>query len=374
MKIGILGHGIVGSGVSRIIGENNYEDLKIVAILVRDEKKMLDERFTLDYETILNNEEIDTIVECMGGDEPAYTFVRKALLKGKNVVSANKKMLASHLDLFDIAEENNVSLLIEASCGGGIPWFANIRRIEKSDQISSFRGIMNGTTNYLLSRLFNEDIGFEDVLKDAQRLGYAEKDPGDDLSGRDVLYKTILSIYQLFGARIRPEEIYCYGIENIDQKDIAYAKENNVVIKLISQAGIEDDKLKACVMPHLLKKDDLFANTGMNFNILECESQYLGKASFYGQGAGSLPTGHAIVQDLLELKDGTYQKKITERKMELSDVEGRFYIRNKDIDKLDDLIELGIDDEMIITRNCLLKDIVNKIDVEKGFIAEVEDD
>ena len=160
MKIAILGHGVVGSGVSKIIEESCSEKITITRILVRDEKEMKDDRFVQDYETIVNDRSIDTVVECMGGDEPAHTYVKRSLEAGKNVVSANKKMLAKHLDLFDIAKQNNVRLLVEASVGGGIPWLVSLRKMRRDDPIEKIAGIMNGTTNYLLSRLFCEDISF----------------------------------------------------------------------------------------------------------------------------------------------------------------------------------------------------------------------
>ena len=223
MKIAILGHGVVGSGVRQIIEAKKKEEIEIISILVKDQNEVNDERFTTDAQDILNNPEIETVIECMGGDEPAHSYVKTALEKGKNVISANKKMLSNRLDLFETAEKNNVKLLIEASCGGGIPWLINLRRIRRNDDIKEISGILNGTTNYLLSRLFSEDISFEEALKNAQKLGYAERDPSDDICGYDVRYKLDLSIYEAFDLLVDNKEIPTYGISAINDKDIAYA-------------------------------------------------------------------------------------------------------------------------------------------------------
>lgn len=374
MKIGILGHGVVGSGVSKIIESNNYEDIQICSILVKNESEILDDRFTLNIDDILNNKEIDTVIECMGGDEPAHSFVRKALENGKNVISANKKMLANHLDLFDIANKNNVKLLIEASSGGGIPWLINLRRIKRSDEISEIKGIINGTTNYLLSRLFNEDIDFDEVLKDAQKLGYAEKDPTDDIKGYDVKYKLCLSSYEAFDLLIDHNSIPTYGIDTINKQDINYAKENGYVIKLIASASYKGNKLQAIVMPRFIKKDDIFASVNSNFNIVMSNSNYLGKAYFIGQGAGSLPTGQAIVQDVLDLKDNNYlnEKRDIRRIDNDINIESKYYIRGN-IDKLGKYIDKKINDNTIITKKCLYSDIKDLID-ENMFIGEIDDD
>lgn len=379
MKIAILGHGVVGSGVSKIIEESCSDEITIAKILVRYENEMKDDRFTLDYETIVNDTDIDAVVECMGGDEPAHTYVRRALEAGKNVVSANKKMLARHLDLFDIAKEKGVKLLVEASVGGGIPWLVNLRKMRRDDHIRQIAGIMNGTTNYLLSRLFSEGINFIDALSNAQELGYAERDPSDDICGHDVRYKTCLSALKAFDLVVDEKKIPTFGIENIDDKDIAYARDNGRVIKLIGRAEYMDGKLNAYVMPGFVKKDSLFASVSSNNNILMSESEYLGKAYFVGQGAGSLPTGHAIVQDLEDLANDMVDEEaetITRKDVD-NEKEGTFYIRCSDMEGFNDMIDKKIDDQSFITKRCKVYDLVKKIEGlndEKLFIGEILDD
>ena len=379
MKIGILGHGVVGQGVTRIIADNGYGDITIGKILVKDEREMLDERFTLKVEDILDDESIDTIVECMGGDEPAHTYVYRALKAHKNVVSANKKMLARHLDLFALAADNGVKLLAEASCGGGIPWLINIRRLRRSDQISSFKGIINGTTNYLLSRLFKEESDFDRVLKDAQNLGYAERDPGDDIGGYDVAYKVCISIMEAFGYLVDASEILCLGISNIQAQDIAYARKQDKVIKLIGSAVCDGDKLNASVLPLLLSKDTILANVGSNFNYLSVSGDHLGEAAFYGQGAGSLPTGQAIVMDLCDLKDddSISKKRALIRKELADDRKARFYIRHKDSEKMSVYVCEKISDHSFISELLSigeLKDLLLEYRDEDCFVMEVADD
>ena len=196
MKIGLLGHGVVGGGVRKIIDEGatwEVRELEVVRILVKDEVEMTDPRTTMDPDDILNDPQIEVVAECMGGLEPAHTLAKKALQKGKHVVTSNKKMLATYCeDLFETARQNGVTVHYEASCGGGIPWMASLDRTRRVDDIDSFRGIFNGTTNYILSRMYSEGTDFAQMLKEAQKLGYAERDPSDDIDGHDVKYKVVL--------------------------------------------------------------------------------------------------------------------------------------------------------------------------------------
>ena len=197
MKIGLLGHGVVGKGVSRICDAS--EILQIKRILVKDDWELTDPRCTQNVQEILDDPEIDVVVECMGGIEPARSFLMKALQNGKHIVTSNKKMLANcSKELFAEAKKNNVSIHYEATCGGGIPWMASLERILRIDPIDSFRGIFNGTTNYILSRMDEESLEFEPLLKEAQKLGYAEQNPSDDIDGMDVRYKVALSCMKAF--------------------------------------------------------------------------------------------------------------------------------------------------------------------------------
>jgi len=243
MKIGLLGHGVVGGGVSRIIDTGRSEEVKqleVVKILVKDESECTDERCTTNADDILNDPEIDAVCECMGGLEPAHTFVKRALEAHKHAVTSNKKMLANYFDeLLSIAEENGVQLLYEATAGGGIPWMANLRSIRRIDEVDRFRGIFNGTTNYMLSHMESEQADFDEMLEKAQSLGYAERDPSDDIDGFDVRYKVMLSAAAAFDAVIDPAEIITFGIRNIRKGDIAWANEHGKSVKLIGSGRIQ---------------------------------------------------------------------------------------------------------------------------------------
>ena len=215
MKAALLGYGTVGKGVDAIWKAEGLKDLELTKILVRRKEAMEDERFTLDFDSIISDENIDVVIEAMGGEEPAYSYVKESLEAGKHVISANKKMLARHMDLFETAEKHNAKLLIEASCGGGIPWFSNMESLRRSDHIESFKAIMNGTSNFILSSIFEEGRSFDDALEQAKKLGYAEADPSDDLCGYDVSFKTALSVYKAFDRMIDVDAMAVFGIERL---------------------------------------------------------------------------------------------------------------------------------------------------------------
>jgi len=378
MKIALLGHGVVGSGVSQIIEERKLKDVEIVSILVKNENEKKDDRFTTNIDSILGNSEIDTVIECMGGDEPAHSYVLKTLENRKNVISANKKMLARHLDLFKVARHNKVHLLVEASCGGGIPWFSNIRKIRRNDDIESFSGIMNGTCNYILSKMFNEDKGYAEVLKEAQELGYAEADPTDDVDGYDTLYKTVLSIYNIFDQIADSDKITVFGIRNLSDEVIKAIKEKGYTVKLLGKAERTEFGIRSYVMPHLLRRDNVFSQVDSNLNILSVTSDYLGTASFIGQGAGSLPTGHAIIQDLEDLKEKDFEIRRRKKVAKLNnEIYGRWFIVHNDISMFRKFVAEQLGEKVIITEYCCLKDILKifkKYPDDKAFIAEVADD
>lgn len=382
MKIGLLGHGVVGSGVRKIIDDSLTEEtkqLEVVRILVKDESEITDpSRMTTVADEVLNDPEIDVVVECMGGIEPARTFALQAMKNGKHFVTSNKKMLASCLEeLFDCAKENNVTLHYEASCGGGIPWMANLDRTKRIDSIDSFRGIFNGTTNYILSNMFSEGKDFEEMLKNAQQLGYAEKDPTDDIDGYDVRYKVALSCVKAFEKCVKPEDISMYGIRHITTSDINYAKENGYVIKMIGKGNLVGDTLQANVMPVFVKKDDAFASIPLNFNAIESDSRTLGKAVYIGQGAGSLPTAHAVVQDIIDIlkNENSTIPAVEESKVD-SSYESVFFIRCHDISVFEEVISQKVSDEVIITKKLSLNelnDLIGKSSDDSLFVGEIQE-
>ncbi len=308
MKIGLLGHGVVGSGVTAITDScviKKVRRLEVSRILVKDEVELTDERCTQDVEEILGDPDIEVIAECMGGLEPAHSFVLRALNAGKHVVTSNKKMFATFAEeLLSAAKENNVTVRYEASCGGGIPWISNLTRVRRLEAVDSFAGIFNGTTNYILSQMSEDGSEFAESLAQAQKLGYAEKDPTDDIAGYDVRYKTAISALKAFGVTVDPAEIPTFGIASVKAEDIRYAESAGYTLKLFGSGSDSPDSVSLWVMPVFVPKGDVFAAISSNFNAVESVSKTLGKAVFVGQGAGSMPTAHAVVQDLLDIYQG----------------------------------------------------------------------
>lgn len=376
MKIGLLGHGVVGSGVRRIIDEGKTQclsALEIKKILVRNEKDITDaNRMTTDINEILNDPEIDIVVECIGGVEPARTYALEAMKKGKSFVTSNKKMLATCFqELMEIAKENHVSIGYEASCGGGIPWMANLDRTKRIDMITSFRGIFNGTTNFILSKMYQDESEFEEMLKEAQRLGYAEADPSDDIDGFDVRYKVALSCAKAFGKKVDVEAIPVFGIRNIRKCDFMYAKNHGYGIKLVGSADITG---KAIVIPMFLKQGDVLSSIPLNYNAIESVSDTLGSAMYIGQGAGSLPTAHAVVQDILDAEKKSEENAYSEYIVDNTGVEGVYYIRTKNRALYDGLIEEEAKDGFL-TKRVSFEKIQECVLQDSGvFLAEVKND
>lgn len=374
MKIGLLGHGVVGSGVRKIIDEkltDETKNLEITRILVKDTSEITDVRMTTDVNDILLDPSIDVVVECMGGIEPARKYALEALEHGKHFVTSNKKMFASSiLELQECAERNHVSLHYEATCGGGIPWIANIDRCKRVDAIDSFKGIFNGTTNYILSRMYHENHDFASMLKEAQDLGYAEKDPTDDIDGYDIRYKTMISILKAFGKRVNLEDIPMFGIRYIDASDLKYCKENGYVVKMIGRAERNGDVVSSSVMPMFVKKDDVFASIPLNFNAIASNSKTLGKAVYIGQGAGSLPTAHAVVQDIIDIeKSQSMEMKFEDGMINNENVEGIYYIRSKNMEVFQDIMDGEVTKKVRLLE---VLDRMKKANDKEAFIAEVE--
>lgn len=304
MKIGLLGCGTVGSGVVEII-EKLKCDLEISRILVKNPDDIKDARYACSFDEIVNDPSIDTIVEVMGGIHPAYEYILEALNRGKNVVSANKAVIAAYFKEFcEAAEKNHCYFLIEASTGGGIPWIKNLQRYARIDDIFEITGIFNGTTNYILDQMHKSGADFDAVLKEAQKLGYAEYDPSADIDGIDVQNKAILSAGIAHGSYIYKEEVPVYGIRDITSADIDTFHLKKKVCKLLATIRCIDQQLAIYVEPTLLNEHCLEANVPDNFNICCLSGATIGDLKFYGQGAGKLPTANAIVQDLLDIVTG----------------------------------------------------------------------
>lgn len=379
MKVGLLGHGVVGSGVRKIIDDSNTKetkDLEVVKILVKDKSEVKESRMTLNPDDVLNDPEIEVVVECMGGIEPARSFALQAMQHGKHFVTSNKKMLAaSFKDLYECASQNGVTLHYEASCGGGIPWMANLERTKRVDAITSFRGIFNGTTNYILSRMVNEGKDFDELLKEAQSLGYAEKDPTDDIDGFDVRYKVALSCLKAFDLIVEPSSISMYGIRHITKEDVEYCLKNGYVVKMIGKGVKHGGSVEASVMPMFVKNDDVFASIPLNFNAIESDSETLGKAVYIGQGAGSLPTAHAVVQDVIDIlnEEKINSENMVDGNVDNNDTLGVYYIRTVNKDVFLDVVD-KVGDNVIVTKHISLtqlNQLIEKANDETLFVAEV---
>ena len=383
MKIGLLGHGTVGSGVRKIINEKNTKEiseLEISKILVRYEKDITDKRMTVDIHDIVDDPAIDVVVECIGGDEPAFSYVQAALFNGKHVVTSNKKMLVNHLgELLETARTRGVCLKYEAACGGGIPWMSNLDRTKRIDDIDSFRGIFNGTTNYILSKMSDEGSEFAVALKEAQDCGYAEFDPSDDIDGMDTAYKVVLSSCKGFGILANIQDIDIYGIRHISAKDIAYACKHGYVCKLIGSGVKSDRSVSGTVIPTFIPKQNIFATIPANFNAIESDSKTLGKMTYVGQGAVSYPTAHAVVQDLIDLvlhQDTEVSFGVSvcvDNKSRVSS----FYVRSVNLNRMEEVIEERIDEDTCITKRMSfveLASVMKTLEDDAVFVAEVMHD
>ena len=302
MKIALLGHGVVGRGVDQILSSR---DLGVEVTRVLELPGRLDDaRMTSDYEDILSDGQIELVVECMGGLEPAHGYILSALAAGKSVVTSNKAVVAAYLDEFARqARLSHASLLIEATCGGGVPWIASIEKARRIDRISSLGGIMNGTTNYVVDAMEREGAEFADVLAHAQELGYAERDPTADIDGIDVRNKTAIAASVAFGCACRTN-IPTSGIRNLTKADLGLLGERGLSLRLLGRAVQRNGGFAASIEPVVLDARALEANVPGNFNLLGLVGETVGELKFYGQGAGSLPTGNAIVQDVLDFRDG----------------------------------------------------------------------
>lgn len=309
MKVAVLGYGTIGSGVVEIINNTNNAYLKDVEVIKVLDLPINNDKCSLivnDINDIVKDASIDCVVETMGGLHPAYEFISAALENKKSVVTANKAVVAAYMNEFiEKAKLNGVNFLIEASTGGGIPWLAGLKKATRVDDINYFYGIFNGTTNYILDRMYNKGFDFAEVLKKAQDKGYAEADPSADIDGYDVKNKVTISSAMAWQAYVDMNDFLCYGIRNIVKNDIDFFKSMGKVVKYIGEARLSDNRYEAYVMPTLFDNSDVESNISTNFNICTLNGDTIGDLKFYGQGAGKLPTANAIVQDILDIKANT---------------------------------------------------------------------
>ena len=314
LNIALLGLGTVGSGVVKIIEENRQQikdtlnkDIVIKHILVRDKSKkrplnISQYHLTEDVNEILNDDTIDIVVEVMGGIEPTVDWLRSALKNKKHVITANKDLLAVHLKLLeDLAEANGVALKFEASVAGGIPIVNAINNGLNANNISKFMGILNGTSNFILSKMTQDQTTFEDALEEAKRLGFAEADPTDDVDGIDAARKVVITSYLSFNQVIKLNDVQLTGIRNTTLSDINAAKALGYKIKLIGKGTYNNGKVNASVEPTLIDEKHQLAAVENEYNAIYVIGDAVGETMFYGKGAGSLATGSAVVSDLLNV-------------------------------------------------------------------------
>ena len=313
LQIGMIGCGVIGSNIFDIISKRYadvYKDhLVVKSIIVRDIVKkrdlnLLGTKISNDISDVVKDNEIDLVIELMGGEEIAFDYISKCLMSGKHVVTANKEVIAKRgSELFKIANNNSVELRYEASVGGGIPIISSLGNDFSSNKISGIRAIINGTTNYILTRMSNGTSPFSEILKDAQKLGYAETDPTADVEAFDPVYKIIILTNLAFGINPDHNLIYREGISDIKSKEFIYAKELGFAIKLIASAQKFSKKLLIRVHPALIPKDIPMANVNSALNMIEVNGYLTGPLWFQGAGAGPETTSSAILNDVFRIKD-----------------------------------------------------------------------
>ena len=305
ISLGLFGFGCVGQGLYDVLNQSQSLEASIEKICVKDKTKSrrLDaDRFTYDKKDILSRKDLDVVVELISDTDAAFEIVSTAMKNGVSVVSASKEMLAKYFpELFKLQQQNNVSLIYEGSVGGSIPILRNLEEYYDNELLQSVRAILNGTCNYILTRMELEGKDYSEILKDAQSNGFAEADPWLDVSGSDAKYKILLIAVHAFGLLLKPEQIMNLGIQNVRYEDILYAKEKGLRIKLLTRAEKIGDKYRVYVMPHFIDKTSELFNVLYEYNAVEVEGAFSCKQTFTGKGAGSHPTGSAVLSDISAL-------------------------------------------------------------------------
>lgn len=345
VQIAVMGYGTVGSGVVEVLNTNQAsinkkagEEINIKYVLDRRDfpGDPVQDKLVHDFETIVNDPEVRIVVEVMGGVEPAYTFTKRCLLAGKSVCTSNKALVAAHgAELLEIARERNLNYLFEASVGGGIPIIRPLNSSLTADEITEITGILNGTTNYILTKMSYGSTDFDTALKDAQAKGYAERDPEADVEGYDACRKIAILTSLVSGQQVDYEDIYTEGITKITTEDIRYAKKMGRAIKLLAMSKKEDGKFYAMVAPFLIgEMHPLYSVNGV-FNAIFAKGNVLGDVMFYGSGAGKLPTASAVVSDVVDEVRHLHRSVMqfwSTKKLELTDISSakrRYFVRVK---------------------------------------------
>ncbi len=345
VSIAVLGYGTIGSGVVEVLNTNADsinkkagEEIQVKYVLdLRDfPGDPVQEKLVHDFNIILNDEEVRIVVEVMGGVEPAYTFVKKSLEAGKSVCTSNKELVAKHgPELLALAREKNINFLFEASVGGGIPIIRSLNSSMTADEIHEITGILNGTTNYILSKMADEGWEFGEALKKAQELGYAERNPDADINGYDSSRKIAILSSLAFGNHVDFEDIYTEGIAKITARDIVYANKLGFAIKLLASSKREGDNFYALVAPFMISRSHPLFSVNNVFNGIFVNGNVIGDTMFYGSGAGKLPTASAVMADVVDATRHLHRNVMSfwsSKKLELTSIEHaerRFFVRVK---------------------------------------------
>jgi len=391
VKIALLGLGNVGRGVWMILNSNKEEIMKrcgyeveVAKVLVRDKNKprgveIPNELITTDFSEILEDESIKIVVEVMGGMEPARDYMLRCMDAKKHIVTANKMLLATGGDeLFEKADEKGIMFSYEASVAGGIPIIKGIDESLTANKIETLYGIVNGTTNYILSKMELEDADFGDVLKEAQEKGYAEADPTSDIEAYDAQYKLAILASLAFGSKIDVKNVYREGITKIEAVDMKYAKEFKMGIKLLAIAKEVNGKVELRVHPTMIPKKHPLSNVYDSYNAVFIRGNAVGDLMFYGRGAGDLPTGSAVVSDIVSIvrsnvdtdnsnpvvKNNLWKREI----LEMGYVESKYYIRATVLDESGVLGEITA---ILGRHNVSIRSVIQKGDEEDGQVTIV---
>jgi len=349
LGIGLLGMGVVGTGVVEVLSQKkDYLEsligrpLSIEQVLVKDSSKTRSVKlpqnlFTCRYDDILHNEDVNVIIEVIGGEQPALDFILKAIERGKHVVTANKEVMAKHgTAITTAAREKGVRVLFEASVAGAIPIIGPLCRDLSANAIINIYGIINGTTNYILTKMDKETLDFNKALSQAKSLGYAEADPSNDVEGIDAAYKLAILSTLAFGRVVKDTDVYCEGITELTTQDFIYAKELGYVIKLLAIASRRENLIQVRVHPAFVRLEEMIGKVDGVLNAIEIETDLAGKVLFSGPGAGPFPTASAIIGDIVDLaigineKNGTNIPKRVSNNLEISpitELQTKYYIR-----------------------------------------------
>lgn len=381
MKIAILGFGVVGSGAYEVLENAGYTVGRVLDIRPHDE---LGDKLTSNFDDILSDNEIGVVAEAIGGLEPAHTFVVKALKAGKHVVSSNKHLICEYYEeLHTLAKENGVTLRFTSSAGGGIPWLYNLRRSARCDEISKIMGIMNGTTNFILDAMISDGRDFDDVLKEAQRLGYAEANPSADIDGLDTARKTAISSSIAFNTIIKEENVDIFSLRYIKKCDIDYiTKRLGMTVRYLGFGVKGESGVSTFVEPACLPSNALESNVTKNNNMISLFGKDVGRLSFFGQGAGKYPTGNSLAQDAIDIINGATSSDFAPCGVKIDNgaCERKYYIRTNADVSLDifDSVENIDGSKYIITKKTTVKKIheiakeIYAIDAD-AFFAGIEE-